>query len=174
MLRTLLSIFALAIGVSVYANEPEIINGHILPPEPDPKINNATLLGVDSNNNGVRDDVERKILTMYPKPIQAELMLADARVHQEMLNDPVGSAIASQKKMQRVGDCNMYLLDKGLGVDLGSVEFIEKAMYNTKARAKAYRDYNTALSGGVYGSGPANWTEKACDFDVKALLESHP
>ena len=35
------------------------VNGHILPPEPDPKVNNATLGGVDSNNNGVRDDVER-------------------------------------------------------------------------------------------------------------------
>jgi len=41
------------------------INGHRLPPEPDPTINNATLLGIDSNNNGVRDDVERWIYTTY-------------------------------------------------------------------------------------------------------------
>ncbi len=150
------------------------INGHKLPPEPDPTLNNATLLGIDSNSNGVRDDVERKILTNYTKPIHAELMLADARAHQEMLNDPVGSAIASQQKIQRTGDCNMYLMDKGLGVDLGSVEFIEKSMYNTKARVKAYLDYNIALSGGVYGRGPADWTEKACDFNVKALLETQP
>ena len=33
----------------------ETINGHTLPPEPDPKINNSTLLGIDSNNNGVRE-----------------------------------------------------------------------------------------------------------------------
>ena len=48
-------------NVTVY----KIINGHRLPPEPDPKINNSTLLGIDSNNNGVRDDVERWIYTHY-------------------------------------------------------------------------------------------------------------
>jgi len=41
------------------------VNGHRLPPEPDPKVNNATLLGIDSNNNGVRDDVERWIYETY-------------------------------------------------------------------------------------------------------------
>ena len=38
-----------------------IEDGYILPPKPDSKINDSTLLGVDSNNNGVRDDVEIKI-----------------------------------------------------------------------------------------------------------------
>ncbi len=41
------------------------VNEHILPPEPDPKVNNATLLGVDVNKNGVRDDVERWIYKTY-------------------------------------------------------------------------------------------------------------
>ena len=48
-------------NVTVY----KIIHSHRLPPEPDPAINNSTLLGVDSNNNGVRDDVERWIYTRY-------------------------------------------------------------------------------------------------------------
>lgn len=38
-----------------------VMHGHTLPPEPDPAVNNASLLGVDSNDNGVRDDVERWI-----------------------------------------------------------------------------------------------------------------
>jgi hypothetical protein len=45
------------------------VGGHRLPPEPDPKINNATLLGVDVNHNGVRDDVERWIYTRYKEYI---------------------------------------------------------------------------------------------------------
>jgi len=45
--------------------ETVVIKGYTLPPEPDPKINNSTLLGVDSNNNGVRDDVERWIYDRY-------------------------------------------------------------------------------------------------------------
>ncbi len=40
------------------------ING-TLPPEPDPTENNATLAGVDSNQNGIRDDVERAIYLKY-------------------------------------------------------------------------------------------------------------
>ena len=47
------------------SQEVIVINGHTLPPEPDPKINNATLLGVDSNDNGVRDDVEIWIYKKY-------------------------------------------------------------------------------------------------------------
>jgi len=47
----------------------EVIDGYTLPPEPDPKINNATLLGVDVNHNGVRDDVERWIYKKYKEYI---------------------------------------------------------------------------------------------------------
>ena len=39
----------------------ETINAIAVPPEPDMTENNATLAGVDSNNNSVRDDVERLI-----------------------------------------------------------------------------------------------------------------
>ena len=42
-----------------------VINGHTLPPEPDKALNDSTLLGIDSNNNGVRDDVERWIYITY-------------------------------------------------------------------------------------------------------------
>jgi len=41
------------------------VNGHTLPPEPDKALNDSTLLGIDSNDNGVRDDVERWIYTKY-------------------------------------------------------------------------------------------------------------
>ncbi len=40
-------------------------DSHRLPPMPDEKINNSTLLGIDTNNNGVHDDVERWIYTRY-------------------------------------------------------------------------------------------------------------
>ncbi|MFT7824865.1 MAG: Ig-like domain-containing protein, partial [Sulfurimonas sp.] len=41
------------------------VNGHRLPPEPDKALNDSTLLGIDVNHNGVRDDVERYIYTKY-------------------------------------------------------------------------------------------------------------
>ena len=36
-----------------------------LPPEPDKAANDATLAGIDSNENGIRDDVERAIYFKY-------------------------------------------------------------------------------------------------------------
>ena len=149
---------------------PEVINGYKLPIEPDPALNNATLLGIDSNDNGIRDDVERKIINTYKEPIKIELMLSHSRAHQKMLHDPIGLALESQKNIQKIGDCNLYLMDVNLEVE-NYVEFTENNMYNTRKRVKAYLDYNKALSGGVYGSGPADWNAEACDFDVENMLK---
>ncbi|MBI4653343.1 hypothetical protein HY750_03770 [Candidatus Kuenenbacteria bacterium] len=40
--------------------------GKNLPPEPDAKLNDATLEGIDANKNGIRDDVELAIFKLYP------------------------------------------------------------------------------------------------------------
>ena len=155
-----------ALTITVYKE----INGYKLPPEPDPAVNNATLLGIDSNGNGIRDDVERKIIIKYVKPIEIELMLASAKIHQEMLNDPIGSAIEVERKMSRVGDCKMYLRRQNIRVS-NFVKSIENITYNTKQRVKAYLDFNKALSGGVYGSSPLDYNAEACDFDVEQMLK---
>ncbi|WP_457593853.1 hypothetical protein [Hydrogenimonas sp.] len=56
------------------------VDGHRLPPEPDPKINNATLLGVDVNHNGVRDDVERWIYRTYKEYIPCKEVPVEDRL----------------------------------------------------------------------------------------------
>lgn len=67
-----------------------VVDGHVLPPEPDPKVNNATLLGVDVNDNGVRDDVERWIYERYKDahPIMIPLKMQAARAYQKIIIDP--------------------------------------------------------------------------------------
>ena len=52
-----------------------------LPPEPSQEINNATVAGVDSNNNHIRDDVERALREKYQhdeKLLAATLQYAQA------------------------------------------------------------------------------------------------
>ncbi|WP_457744487.1 Ig-like domain-containing protein, partial [Sulfurimonas sp.] len=69
------------------------INGYKLPPEPDETLNNSTLLGIDVNNNGVRDDVERwiflemKIYNGYEK-IEQTIAMQEAKAYQLTLIDP--------------------------------------------------------------------------------------
>ena len=47
----------------------KVINGHRLPPKPDEELNNSTLIGIDINDNGVRDDVEWLIYEKYSKKL---------------------------------------------------------------------------------------------------------
>ena len=54
-----------------------IVDGHTLPPEPDKALNDSTLLGIDTNNNGVRDDVERWIYKKYDKYIPCTDKMVD-------------------------------------------------------------------------------------------------
>ena len=52
-------------GSKSSADTATTINGITVPPAPDPVANNATLAGVDSNNNGVRDDVDRLVASKF-------------------------------------------------------------------------------------------------------------
>ncbi len=57
------------------------VMGKNLPPEPDAKLKDATVEGIDANNNGIRDDVELAIFKLYPDSARiraAELQYAMA------------------------------------------------------------------------------------------------
>jgi len=101
---------AVAITVS---NEESVINGYVLPPEPDTVVNNSTLLGVDTNNNGVRDDVERYIIYRfskeeYPKTRTA-LSLQYALAMQKIIENPTRE---SAKYSHDALDCEWYWFKK--------------------------------------------------------------
>jgi hypothetical protein len=159
------------IALSIYWE----VNGHRLPPEPDPALNNATLGGVDSNHNGVRDDVERKIYEKYPVKLQRELMMDQARVFQKTMIKSVDEAKEIAKEDTNVIDCGLYLgnIDK----DIESDKWIEKGkelkniIFNNKKRVRKYLDYNLALSGGVYGSSPSDWNQNACSAEIREILK---
>ncbi len=89
---------------------PEVINGFKLPPVPDPKKNDETLLGVDFNRNGIRDDVERWIIhryandPKYPKTKTA-IALQYAWASQKILENPT---MESKKYLDDAIDCQYY------------------------------------------------------------------
>jgi len=45
--------------------DADSVRGYMLPPEPEPSTNNATLIGVDINKNDVRDDLERSVIQIF-------------------------------------------------------------------------------------------------------------
>ena len=144
------------------------INGHKLPPFPDETVNNSSLLGIDSNNNGVRDDVERWIFQEYKHPIVQALAMQNARAFGLILVDPL-KAKETKKFTDAVMECESYyihqdsrrLIPKGTYLHKESRPFI----INTSLRSHAYYQYNEALSGGVYSLGDWDKYKESCDFN---------
>ena len=118
------------------------INGISVPPEPDPVANNATLLGVDSNNNGVRDDVERQIATTYGANAgQYDGALRVAKSDQGFLTangDPIKSTAATIAAATS-GFC-MYSKLGYDGIAAGkAINYLSPLTFNTPERMSAYR-----------------------------------
>jgi hypothetical protein len=58
-------VFLIVSATIYYRDYRPVINGSSVTPMPLPWENNKTLLGVDVNNNGVRDDIERYIAEKF-------------------------------------------------------------------------------------------------------------
>jgi len=168
---------------------PEVINGFKLPPEPDPKENDATLLGIDFNHNGIRDDVERWIITHYAKDpkyprTKTAIALQYAKASQYIIgHDPKH---AYEKKtyeiFDRAMDCKGYFIDKLInnGVKISDAYMnndifndLKAKMFNTEERSKAYWKFNGSLSGHMLGGGGGvmSSTRDKCDIDIHTLGE---
>jgi len=111
-MRQLTLLFALSLAV-LFAKEPQVINGHVMPPEPDPVVNNSTLLGIDADGNGVRDDVEIWILKKYKDkhPIYIDIAMQAGKVSNEILANPMMDRQIAQeiyKKEIAVVACEAY------------------------------------------------------------------
>jgi hypothetical protein len=170
-----------AYGYSCEAGD--VVNGYALPPCPDPELNDSTLLGIDSNNNGVRDDVERWLIVRYKNDhkIVTEIGFQTARASQEILKanpKTYEEALVVDNIMHDAFDCNSYfrsfanIYDDPILLDhtiLTSTAF-KTAQFNTEARIRAYFDYDKALSGGVYNSTQISQKKAKCSFDVDKLL----
>jgi hypothetical protein len=162
-----------------------IVNGHVLPPEPDPVVSNSTLLGIDSNGNGVRDDVERLIIieesknTEYPK-IQTAIALQYAWAWQKMIESPT---LETRQYLEKASACQWYFLEKHtkniqdyiqgrkwrkahsgkLGVNL------EDKIFNTKERILQRFKFNEACSGNIFNMRKAEL--EACQTNIDNLGE---
>ena len=87
-------------------SKSEQINGIAVPPVPDSTANLATVNGVDSNSNGIRDDVDRALATEFGQSAAAYQESATyARTLQAALVDPSASTTENHIALLRcVGD----------------------------------------------------------------------
>ena len=147
-----------------------VVNGHVLPPEPDPVDNNATLLGIDINDNDVRDDVERWIYKEYEDkhPVYIDIAMQGAREKQKMLSHPEKAKEIHEKMVAPI-DCESYYrscIDKPLLNERINGSNFRKVIFNTKERMDAYDSYDTLLSGDSYTIPWCSERKQKCDFNT--------
>ncbi|WP_295422318.1 Ig-like domain-containing protein [Sulfurovum sp.] len=160
------------IQVKVY----EKIEGHLLPHAPDNP--DATLLGVDTNHNGVRDEVERwiyKEMPTYHHPeIERVIAMTKAKALQMTLVDPANKDNKVYNEIKRAHDCwYHYSYSRDIPFDGAVQKFgnrLRDQQFNTKERLKVYLDYDYTLKGRITTSTPTYLLNtNLCDKNIDIL-----
>jgi len=155
------------------------VNGHRLPPEPDPVKNNATLLGIDSNNNGVRDDVERWIYETYKDkhPIYIDIAMQAGRAYKHILETPEKAKEIHDTVVNAPLFCASYymyyakLFNDPILVHERIDAPVKSRYFNTKERSDIYWEYDKLLSGDSYPLPGIEKEKSFCDFDTSKYKE---
>ncbi len=139
-----------------------------LPPDPKKK-GMRTLLGIDSDNDGVRDDIQRYIYFTYPDDEKIRMALTQIALQWQGLlaqaND-LEAAYNHATKMMRHGECLYYLKGRAsLNMDAS----LQAEVLNTKERSIAYITYSDSLGGTNMRSAPLKEWKNSCAFDVDAI-----
>ncbi len=167
-----------AITATLAINVYKTVDGYRLPHEVDESVNNSTLLGIDANNNGIRDDVERwihldmKIYNGYDK-IERAIAMQGAKASQMALADPTNADDKVHKAITAYVDCwEYYSYSRNLPFNNGEIEFdiaLDDKVFNTKERLKTYFQYDSTLSGGIFTATPTLQTKAQCETNIDEL-----
>jgi hypothetical protein len=143
---------------------PDIFAG--LPPDPG-EAGKATLAGIDADNDGVRDDVQRFIKASYPNSLpQRRAATQFAKGLQASLREEEASVQevhAWAAKELRNGECLVFIF--GFEEMANQRPKLRQAILNTDARNRAHLRWMKNM-GGFYGSLVQRGQESAtCDFN---------
>ena len=138
-----------------------------LPPDPG-EAGKVTIAGIDSDNDGVRDDVQRWIVLSFPgqPDIRAGLRQFAIAQQRALLDaDSEELALTHRDEKDRARSCLAAIA----GLDEGYRYFtsLEAQMLNTRARSLAYLQYDSQLRGHVFHFPDV--TLGMCNFDPANL-----
>lgn len=145
---------------------PDIFAG--LPPDPG-EAGKATLQGIDADNDGVRDDVQRFIKASYPNSLpqrRAATQFAKHTMASLRTQDGTTPEVhAWAAKDLRNSECLDFLFG-GFSIAVNEQPKIKQAVLNTDARNRAHIRWLKQM-GGFYGSLVQDGQEAStCDFNT--------
>jgi len=157
------------------------VMGERLPPPPDEEKNNATVEGVDSNNNGVRDDVELAIFALHPdearvRAAQLQYAMGIQIMMTEVFNSETWKVAADFEERGYFCISSTYPRDYSNDLFITTPEGekytiitdarrkeVKDLVLNTQARITAYSEAHQFTTS--YGSGGQDF----CDVDLASL-----
>jgi hypothetical protein len=140
----------------------------VLPPDPG-VAGKQTLLGIDSDSDGVRDDIQRYIYFAYPDEEKVRVALTQVAIEYQGLlaqSNDHDAAFNHATKMARHGECLDYIQGEAAADTLAA---LKAEFLNTKERSLAYLNYNNQLAGEIILGAPLQSWKNSCNFDVDAI-----
>ena len=159
-------VIAKPLPIALVITEQE--DNEVLPPDPG-DAGKQTLLGIDSDSDGVRDDIQRYIYFAYPDNEKVRVALTQIAIEYQGLlsqaSDP-DAAFNHATRMARHGECVDYIQGEAASDTLAA---LKAEFLNTKERSLAYINYNNSLGGEmIFGTPLQDW-KNSCNFDVDAI-----
>ncbi|UVW28703.1 PEP-CTERM sorting domain-containing protein [Massilia sp. H6] len=139
--------------------------GPALPPDPGSE-GNAGLAGVDSNRNGIRDDVEIYIATNFGDSEKRVLGLLDvaAALQRGILATDQGASMSAASAFSRAMECLGYI-----DMEDNAWKSVIAITTNTPERFTAWRAHDRRLSGQVFPGRPVSQWRNSCSFAPDSL-----
>ena len=163
-MRFLLTALALGLASCVQeGEEPKTVAPPpvVLPADPG-NAGKTNVVGVDSDADGVRDDVQIHIHGAYTDPVSRKAATQLAKAFQDLLvgGSTASGALTATASLNAAIDC-LYGLDPA---SFGErVEDVEGAVVNTGKRARAYARAGAFISGGSYAVSTVADNVGACE-----------
>lgn len=142
-----------------------------LPPDPGPA-GKLTIEGIDADQDGVRDDVQRYIAIKYgtsERAVKALTLIAKSAQSQVLLGDSVTSEQAYEiaQKASDIALCYVHTVDQKIRNER-ALDFVNTQVTNTPDRFERYRKFDRLLANRVFLASEAEVPE-ACGYDPAAL-----
>ena len=141
-----------------------------LPPDPG-LAGTLTLAGVDSDNDGVRDDVQRFIALTYPNSARTRAALTDlAKAMQNLLLDSSDAqqSINNSIALNHALECSIAIT--GLSAATETAKTLRSQVLNTVGRSQAYLIGDGQFSGQFYTLAQTQAQQQAlCTFNPDQL-----
>lgn len=139
-----------------------------LPPDPG-EAGEATLEGIDSDGDGVRDDIQRFITLTHSDAARTRAALTQsAKETQQALLDAVTkeASIEHARALGHAIDC-LFFIRPDDAPDVSAA--LEAAIVNTEQRLETFLLFNEQLAGEVFPGTPRSLRNVSCAFDLEAL-----